>query len=359
MKSNQILNRLQHELEARKSNNSYRELNKKSALSDFSSNDYLGLSIGKASGTNLGSGGSRLLAGNTDSHEELESFISEFHKSEAAILFSSGYTANVGLMSTVPKRGEVIIYDELIHASIRDGIKMTNARSFSFKHNNVEDLKLKLSRAEEPAYVVIESLYSMDGDFSPLQDLVDVCNEFGALLIVDEAHSVGLYGKEGRGLVSKYGLEKEVFARILTYGKAFGYHGATVVGSQLLKDYLINYCRSFIYTTAPSVHEVNTLKSQYDRVIRGSESREKLFENISLFLDLSGKKQVELSPIQTVLIPGNDEVRNKANEIQLAGFDVRPVMSPTVPEGEERLRICIHSYNSKEEIESLVNLLNW
>lgn len=359
MRNNQIIERLEKELEERKSNNSFRILRRKSALSDFSSNDYLGLgkTVVSASG-NVGSGGSRLLSGNTAAHEEVEDLIADFHNSDAALIFNSGYTTNLGFFSTIPKKGEVIIYDELIHASIRDGIRLSTARNFSFKHNDIEDLKSKIERLEEPFYVVIESLYSMDGDFAPLIDLADLCTETGGMLIVDEAHSVGLFGEKGEGLVSKYDLENEVFARIVTYGKAFGFHGASVLGSQLIKDYLINYCRSFIYTTAPSIHDVGVLYKQYKNVESAGELRQKLFSNIQLFKSLIGNHQDDyLSPIQTVMIPGNDLVKQKSEELQKKGFDVRPVMSPTVPKGQERLRICIHSYNSEQEIRGLVDLL--
>lgn len=351
-------NRMQADLDKRSQNNALRELKRKSDLSDFSSNDYLGFA--KKSFSNeqaIGSGGSRLLSGNSDHHENLERRIAEIHQSEASLLFNSGYTANVGLLSTIAQKGDTVIYDELIHASIRDGLQMSHARNFSFKHNDVSDLAKRLERAEGLVYVLVESVYSMDGDQAPLLEISKLCQEKQALLIVDEAHSVGLYGDKGSGLVNELNLEKHVFARVIAYGKAFGFHGAAILGSNLLRNYLINFCRSFIYTTAISNSDVHKLNRLYDELILADDERQDLFKKVKLIQDLLKSDKSSTSPIVSYLIPGNSEVKACSNYLQEKGFDVRPIMSPTVNKGEERLRICVHVYNTDEEIRRLCQLL--
>jgi len=351
-------NRMKSDLDKRSQNNALRELKRKSDLSDFSSNDYLGFA--KKSFSNeqeIGSGGSRLLSGNTSNHENLEQRIAEIHKSEGALLFNSGYTANVGLLSTIAQKGDTVIYDELIHASIRDGLQMSNARNFSFKHNDVNDLAQRIQRTEGLVYVLVESVYSMDGDHSPLIEISKLCREKEALLIVDEAHSVGLYGEDGSGLVNELNLENEVYARVITYGKAFGFHGAAIVGSKLLRTYLINFCRSFIYTTAISNSDVQKLDQLYNEIVIADNQRRELFNKVKLMQYLLMLDKSNTSPIVSYLIPGNLEVKACSRYLQEKGYDVRPIMSPTVSKGEERLRICVHVYNTDEEIRTLCQLL--
>ena len=178
-----------------------------------------------------GSGGSRLLAGNYEQIERFESFLADFHQTESALVFNSGYNANLGLLSCVPQRGDIILYDELCHASIRDGIQLSNATSYSFKHNTLSDLEKKYrntKKASETTYIVVESIYSMDGDMAPLAPIAELCQASGAALIVDEAHSTGFLGPRGEGLVVAEGLQTEVFARVHTFGKAIGSHGAII-----------------------------------------------------------------------------------------------------------------------------------
>lgn len=356
--TNHLENRLQEDLNKRSQKNALRELRRKSDKTDFSSNDYLGFAKKSVGSTlSIGSGGSRLLSGNTEAHENLEMEIASFHCHESALIFNSGYTANVGLFSTIPQKGDTVIYDELIHASIRDGLKMSNARSFSFKHNDIKDLENRLTRTDGQVFVVVESVYSMDGDVSPLQEIADLCRENKAALIVDEAHSVGLYGYEGSGLVNDLGLEKEVFARVVTYGKAFGFHGAAILGSKNLKTYLVNYCRSFIYTTAVSKHDLEVLSELYMSVKEADAKRHELKRKVELFNTCLKRDKKQWSPIQTFVFPGNAQVKALSKDLQKAGFDVRPILSPTVPEGQERLRICIHVYNSDEDIKKLCQFL--
>jgi 8-amino-7-oxononanoate synthase len=354
---------IQQKLKKREDENALRTLKTNDGLIDFCSNDYLGFSSEKEIHVldeelaNYGATGSRLISGNHKLTEEVEEFLATFYQSESALIFNSGYNANIGLFSALPQRNDVIIYDELIHASIRDGIKLSNATSFSFKHNNLEQLEIKLKKATGNVYVAVESIYSMDGDEAPLEKLVEICNLYGAALIVDEAHAVGIFGN-GKGLCVELGLENDVFARIATFGKAFGTHGAAVLGNKLLRDYLINFSRAFIYTTALPLHSILTIRKAHNFLNHNLDRIEQLTENIEYFKKSIDNYQLSIvnssSPIQCVIISGNDEVKKMATQIQKNGFDVRPILSPTVPLGQERLRICLHSFNTSEQINNLV-----
>ena len=353
-------------LDKRKQNNALRSLKVEQGLIDFSSNDYLGFATEtrKLEKVNLleGSTGSRLLTGNSELAEDLEKELALKFKAESALIFTSGYTANLGLISCVADRNDTIIFDELCHASIRDAIKLSNARSYSFKHNILEHLKSKLDKASGNIFVVVESVYSMDGDVSPLKDIVELSKSLNFKLIVDEAHSVGYHGEKGEGLVVELGLEKDVFARVITFGKALGSHGAMVLGSQVLRDYLINFSRPFIYTTALPKHSLLSIKKAVDsmffNLIKINKTRmlSCLFkEKIHVYGGLMISNQ---SAIQSVLIPGNNKVKKVTEELKYNGFDVRPILSPTVPKGKERIRICLHAFNTEKQVEDLCELLN-
>ena len=358
---------LQLKLEKRIQENALRDLKTVNGLIDFSSNDYLGFSrdfsfVEHADGVG-GSTGSRLLTGNTIEVVELEVFIAEYHKADAGLLYNSGYDANIGLLSCVPQRGDTVIYDELSHASIIDGIRLCKAESFKFKHNNVEHLESRLLSAKGNVYVVVESVYSMDGDFSPLEELVSLKQKFDFNLIVDEAHATGLFGKKGEGRCVELNIQNQIFARVHTYGKAMGCHGAIVLGSSILKDYLVNFSRSFIYPTALPISSVTTIKMAYEKMIDIDFSSLIYKDLVNLF-----KEKIKVlnlaysipsdSPIQTIIVSGNDKVKHVANGLQKSLFDVRPILSPTVPNGKERLRICLHEFNTPSEVESLIHVLS-
>ena len=374
--------------------NAFRTLKRDCFQFDFYSNDYIGFSSSieiKKEVENIlsdkkiqnGATGSRLLSGNFPLFEIAENSIKDFHNAESALLFNSGYDANVGFFSCVPQRGDVILYDTYIHASIRDGISLSLAKSFKFKHNNLEDLEhllKKYSESNTSVFIVTESVFSMDGDSPDLHQMAYLADRYNAFLVVDEAHALGVFGFQGCGLVQQLGLEEKVFARIVTYGKALGCHGASILGKQILKDYLINFARSFIYTTAMSPHSVATILAGYNQ-LKNTKNIKKLHENISLFQqilrnekkesisdleveknDVNTKKMLKdytfvdsSSSIQAVILSGNDFVKEVAKKIQEKGFGVMPILSPTVPEGEERLRICLHSYNSEKSIRELLN----
>ncbi|MFS4492456.1 aminotransferase class I/II-fold pyridoxal phosphate-dependent enzyme [Maribacter sp. 2308TA10-17] len=375
--------KLQQKLQERKENNALRSLPFEENLVDFSSNDYLGfannetiyantfqLSLKKNISQN-GATGSRLLSGNHNLYAELERQLTKFHKTESALVFNSGYDANIGFFSAVPQRGDVVFYDEYIHASIRDGIKMGNAKSYKFKHNDLGDLKSKCQaeRSRNPneteIYIVTESVFSMDGDSPDLKKFADFCASEGFHFIVDEAHAIGVLGKNGKGIVQDLGLEKQILARIITFGKALGCHGAAILGGEQLKHYLVNFARSFIYTTGLPPHSVATILSSYAYLeIPDVEDQGKyLRDNISLFrskiqsLEIAKYFVPSDSAIHCCMISGNDKVKSVSKKLNDKGFDVKAILSPTVPEGEERLRFCLHSFNSPDEIGLVLQLL--
>ena len=250
---------LHEKLEERKAKGLLRTLVYTEDKIDFSSNDYFGFS--KSQKYNItepkigfGGTGSRSITGNSPEAEVAERIIAKFHRQEAALIFNSGYMANVGLFSSIAAKGDTFVSDEYIHASIIDGMRLSHASRLKFKHNNIEDLEKKLQIASGRKFVAIESIYSMDGDEAPLEAIADLCIKYDALLMVDEAHATGVFGNNGEGLVCKYNLENKVLCCIYTFGKGIGLHGATIAGSQLLRSYLINNARSFIFTTALPPH---------------------------------------------------------------------------------------------------------
>jgi 8-amino-7-oxononanoate synthase len=369
---NSAENLIKKKLDERKVNGTYRSLKIEGDLIDFCSNDYLGFARSarlkemiqnefKANEKVLnGSTGSRLLSGNTIYVEELERSIANFHKAEAGLIYNSGYDANIGLFSSLPQKGDTIILDELSHASIIDGARLSFANRFTFKHNDLQSLEEKLQHAKGNIYVVIESIYSMDGDSPDIDKLIGVVNKYNAQVIVDEAHATGLYYN---GIVNSLNLEDKVFARVVTFGKALGCHGAIILGSRLLREYLINFSRSFIYTTAAPFHQLASIKMSYELLFNSTDTIQKLRDNITLFKEKIGQLQAyKLLPsdsaIQCLVIDGNEKTRQLAEKLQSAGFDIRPILSPTVPAGTERLRICLHAYNTAEEITSLAIAIN-
>lgn len=369
---------LEKKLELREEQNALRQLPSSNSLIDFASNDYIGFAknetifnqthdflLAKNIKVN-GATGSRLLSGNHIVYQETEAFIAQFHKVESSLIFNSGYDANVGLFSSVPQRNDVILFDELCHASIRDGIQMSNAKAFKFQHNDLEDLEkliLKFTSDTSELYIVTESVFSMDGDTPNLEQMLFLSEKYRAYLIVDEAHALGVFGNTGEGVVQSLGLQDNVFARIITFGKGLGCHGAAVLGSESLKSYLVNFARSLIYTTGLSPHSIATILQSYSYLEKEKNAIEKLKSNIVFFnqekvrLGLKPIFVYSKSAIQCAIIPGNEKVKNIANQLQQNGFDVKPIVSPTVPEGQERLRFCLHSYNSENEISNVLELL--
>lgn len=373
---------LSQKLQQREAVNALRKLPVSNDLIDFASNDYLGFAqsedlfnhtheylLEKKIKTN-GATGSRLISGNHNLYQITEDCIAHFHLSEAALIFNSGYDANVGFFSSVPQRGDIILYDELCHASIRDGIQMSHAKSYKFQHNDVVDLERLLQKLSTESYqlttffIVTESVFSMDGDSPNLSELVKISEQYNGYLVIDEAHALGVFGEQGEGLLQSLGIQDQVFARIMTFGKGLGCHGAAILGSAELKNYLVNFTRSFIYTTGLSPHSVATILTAYQHLITEKKALQLLKDNIVHFNQ--EKVQHGLKPlfvysksaIQCAIIPGNEKVKRIANQLQEKGFDVKAILSPTVPEGQERLRFCLHSYNSPQEISDVLRTLS-
>lgn len=364
--------------ESRKLTNALRQLPTQTNLIDFASNDYLGFAQSETIFLEThqflidnkyienGATGSRLLSGNHPLYAIAEKEITHFHQTEAALIFNSGYDANIGFFSSIPQKGDFILYDELCHASIRDGIQLSNAKSYKFQHNDYEDLERLLVKSQTPngeIYIVTESVFSMDGDAPNFESIVKLCKNHNAYLIVDEAHAVGVYGENGEGLIQNMNLQDAIFARIITFGKGLGCHGAAILGSCELKDYLINFARSFIYTTGLSPHAIAAILKSYQHLQANKNALSQLRNNINFFnqektmLGLKPLFVYSKSAIQSAIIPGNEKVKNIAQQLQQKGFDVKAILSPTVPEGQERLRLCLHSFNSEKEISDILGHL--
>ncbi|PJJ75669.1 8-amino-7-oxononanoate synthase [Thermoflavifilum aggregans] len=364
---------LERFLAEKKAQQAYRELRLAEGI-DFCSNDYLGLARDKdfqqhitewiaAHHLGHGSTGSRLLSGAYALLDEVEQYIAQFHQTPAALIFSSGYMANLALMSAIPQRGDLVLYDQLIHASLRDGLRMSFARHRAFAHNDLHQLEelLQKERAHHPhqrIFVVAESIYSMDGDQPDLVQLTSICEQYEAALLIDEAHAVGVIGPKGEGLVQFMGVTEKCFARVVTFGKALGAHGAAILGSELLRQYLINTARPLIYSTALPPASLAAVYLAYQQIPEMHEQRRYLQHLAACWQQQMQVHSQRFSPIQIVRIPGNARVKACAQQLQAAGFDVRPILHPTVPAGEERLRIVLHSFNTEQEVMALTQKLN-
>lgn len=363
---------IEGKLNERQQHGNYRTLKTDTGLIDFCSNDYLGFArspllkelieteVRQHHNATNGSTGSRLLAGNTEYTVALEQQLASLHQCEAGLIFNSGYDANVGLFSSLPQRGDTVLHDELIHASIIDGIRLSHANRHTFKHNDLQQLEDKLKRCTGRCYVVIESIYSMDGDKAPLSAIATLCEQYGAALIVDEAHATGLFGY---GLVQQLQLQNQIFARVVTFGKALGTHGAIVLGSDSLINYLINFARSFIYTTAAPFHQLAAIKMAYQLLSQSQPEVLQLQKIIQAFRQHINNTDTGLrlidsdSAIQCLVTGSAQSARQAAQQLQQAGLDVRAILLPTVAAGTERLRICLHSFNTADELHILINTL--
>ena len=373
--------KLQKKLAARVKNDSLRSLTQSSELVDLASNDYLGLSkvpeIAKTASTLLkaqkqtahGAGGSRLLTGNHSLYPICEQTVALFHNRQSALLFNSGYDANIGFFQAVLQRGDIILFDQYIHASIRDGIQMSHAKAYKFAHNQLDDLEKQCQWARDnkapdgQLYIVTEAVFSMDGDSPDLKAIAHLATQYQGLLIVDEAHATGVLGKKGEGLVAQLGLEDQVFATLVTFGKAMGVHGAAILSDYDLRTYLINFARSLIYTTALPPHSVAMIVAAYRYLgAQGSSVSPvaQLEQYITYFKQQITAFQLEAyfiasdSAIQVAVIPGVDRVKALSRKLEQKGYDVKPILSPTVTEGQERLRFCLHSFNRPNEFRDVL-----
>ncbi len=353
-------NYFQQALRKRHENGNLRSLRTGQEGIDFYSNDYLGLAGNKDFQNELlktvmenpellaGSTGSRLISGNSSAGEETEMFIAEEHQYETALLFPSGYNANLALFSALPTRHDTIIVDEQIHRSVHDACKLSNAKKLKFRHNDSNDLERILKRQKGTCYVAIESLYSMDGDMAPVQEIAAIAERYNVGLIVDEAHAFGVFGY---GLVDGYQLQHQVLATVVTYGKALGTHGAAVLTNELIKSYLVNFASPFIYTTAAHDFLWMSIRKGYDFLKSHQELSGRLQQKIKIFRDqlptgISSKN----SPVRAIVIPDNNWLKALNDYLHKSGFLTYAVFSPTVKEGTERLRICLHSFNADDDV---------
>jgi 8-amino-7-oxononanoate synthase len=406
---------LQSTLQSRKTNGSLRSLaydnNKKQPtipMTDFSSNDYIGLARNETLSSNIhqafsaystrnsstdgtsinlnGSTGSRLLSGDSPLYQSCEQYLASFYHSQSALLFNSGYDANVSIFSCVPQPNGIIIFDELSHASMRQGIINSRSSSIEFKHNNIQDLHEKLIQARttstannnQPKSIIIavEAVYSMDGHVAPLCEICNLAKQFQAYVIVDEAHSTGIFGPQGEGFCEALQLslsrdddddepeqQADIFARVHTFGKAIGCHGAVIVGSNILRSFLINYAKPLIYSTAMSPHAVISIWEAHQYLTTVATKQQTMLQRLihTFKQEAITKHHLTITnsdtPIQAIFIPNNNAVVTISRNLLEAGFSVFPIRAPTVPKGTERLRVILHTFNSEEQIIKFLNLV--
>jgi 8-amino-7-oxononanoate synthase len=363
----------------------YRSLRPPAGI-DFTSNDYLGYGAGRAGSherpedgirvstasyprgayaTPLAKSGlsSRLLRGHHAIWEEVESALAAWHNTESVLMMTSGYAANEGLLSTIIEPGDWVAADELVHASIIDGLRLCRPQKHRFRHNDLNHLEDGLRGAAQRAgvrFVITESLFSMDGDCAPLEKIVDLAERYGAHVIVDEAHSTGCYGPTGSGNVDAVGLRGRVLATVHTGGKALGVTGAYICGSTLLKEYLVNKCRHLIYTTALPPAVADWWLDMLPRVHADDDGRRRLHGNAAAFREALAAKGIRAAGSEYVVpvMLGNDAQAVKAAAVlQEQGFDVRAIRPPSVPPGTSRLRISIHADHEPETLNRLANAI--
>ncbi len=355
------------ELDRLKQDGRHRALQTPSGL-DFSSNDYLGLSkrIWPVAEFTRSGTASRLLRGHHPIWDEVEAKLAAWHQTEAALVFTSGYAANEGLLGTIIEPGDLVFSDQLNHASIIDGIRLSRAEKVVFPHNDLGALETALRQrqksrtARQAWFIVTESLFGMEGDIAPLRELAELAARYDAHLLVDEAHATGCFGDTGGGLVDSLGLRERVLVTVHTGGKALAVPGAYIVGSRLLKETLINRCRHFIFTTALPPQIGAWWLDAVDAVSTGKLARSALHEHAQQFrteMSLQGISVAGAAYIATIVFGADHAAVSAARKLQDAGFDVRAIRPPTVPEGTARLRVSIHADHEPKVLVDLANAL--
>ncbi len=340
---------------------------------DFASNDYLALAgstlladairAALKRGVPTGSGGSRLLRGNHPEHVALEEDAARLFGSASALYFPTGFAANSALLSTLPQRGDVILHDELIHASAHEGMRLSRAEALSVPHNSVSAFADALRDWHQTghtgtAWLLVESVYSMDGDLAPLAELDALARKQGAMLVIDEAHATGLFGPEGQGLAA--GLERgDHIITLHTLGKALGCEGALLCGPRTMRDFLINRGRGFIFSTAPSPLMAAAARAALAAMAQGSGLRDELWNLVRHAEAALAPLGVSATGSQILPLVLGDDARTMqvAAALQAAGFDVRGIRPPTVPEGTSRLRISITRNVELADIDALAAAL--
>lgn len=341
---------------------------------DFASNDYLGLAnsdVMRAAaadaltrGVAVGAGASRLLRGNDPEHELLERETAEFFGVDGALYFSGGFTANMAVFSTLPSRGDLIVHDALIHASVHEGMRISKADSIGVAHNDATAVDDAISGWRNSGglgtpWIAVESLYSMEGDRAPLDALMEIANRHDGILIIDEAHATGVYGTDGRGLGYHLDGRHNVIS-LHTCGKALGAMGALVTLPNVMRDFMINRARAFIYATAPSPLMAALVRSSLKICRDEPERRERLAKLVTLAgqeLSKHGIAEPSGSQIQPVIVGQDARAVELANALQARGYDVRAIRPPTVPEGSARLRISLTLNASEADVCGLIGAL--
>jgi 8-amino-7-oxononanoate synthase len=336
---------------------------------DFTSNDYLGLKSHPAlrqaaiealeAGLEAGAGGSRLLRGNHPAHEALEAYAAQAFDSQSALFFSSGFLANYALMTTLPGRHDLIAFDALIHASLRDGVQASLAEHVRIPHNDLDAFAAALRRPRRKdamCWIVAESVYSMDGDLAPVEALLRLCREHDAWLVLDEAHATGVFGSTGHGLAEGLAAWERLIA-VHTCGKALGVAGALVCAPRRVTDYLVAKARPFIYSTAPTPLQALLVHKALELSASEGWRRERLWELCAL----AGEQwpvERPRSPIIPVILGEDARALAAAARLQELGFDARAIRPPTVPEGSARLRLTLNALLSSDEVAAMGKALH-
>jgi len=342
---------------------------------NFSSNDYLGLAnhpalkesaVQAIENFGTGAGAARLISGSQSPHHELESVLANFKGTESALAFSSGYAAAIGTIPALVGTGDVVVLDKLVHASLVDAAKLSGAKLRVSKHNDLADLARILEWAAEQGgriLVVAESVYSMDGDLAPLLNLVELKEQHGAWLMLDEAHATGLYGEGRRGVAEEFGVAARVEVQMGTLGKALGAAGGYICGSNELVDLLRHRARSFVFSTAPMPAQAAAAQAGIKVVesAEGEERRTRLWslvdELINGLIELGWQLPVVQSAILPLMVGAEAEAIALSEQLLEAGVFVPPIRYPTVARGEARLRITVSAAHSSDDIKKLLEVL--
>jgi 8-amino-7-oxononanoate synthase len=351
----------------------YRQLRSRAGI-DFTSNDYLGLAesdeLQQAAieainrGVPVGAGGSRLLRGNHAEHDALETEAASHFGAETALYFGAGYTANHAIFSTLPQRGDIVLHDELVHASVHEGLRHCRAQHEGIPHNDADAFAARLAQWRKTggrgrAWIAVESVYSMDGDSPALADLVAVADRFDAILVIDEAHATGVLGPNGRGLAAAFEGRDNVIT-LHTCGKALGTSGGFVLGPRIVRDFLVNRARPFIFATAPSPLIAAVTRAALQLSRDRPERRERLAQLVAFAArELKTRCGVDALPshILPVIIGADAKAVALASDLQAQGFDVRAIRPPTVPEGTARLRIALTANLNEAVISGLFDAM--
>ncbi|WP_141342375.1 8-amino-7-oxononanoate synthase [Bradyrhizobium sp. USDA 3458] len=360
-------------LEALKEDDRLRGLKPRTGT-DFASNDYLALAsaprmkkalcIALDAGTPIGAGGSRLLRGNCEEHEALEAEAARFFRTQTALFFGGGYIANFAVLTTLPQQGDLLVLDSLVHASIHEGARASRAEFRISTHNDLQSIEDRIGdwRArggKGRVWIVVESLYSMDGDFAPLKDLVAIAERYEAFLVVDEAHATGVYGEQGRGLTAPYEGRENLLV-IHTCGKALGAAGALVTASGVLREFMVNRCRPFIFATAPSPLMAVAVREAILILQEEPERQRRLIDLVNFThrqLVVCGRASSSNSQIIPYVVGDNARTMRLASALQARGFDIRGIRPPTVPVGTARLRISLTLNVGQDDVSDMIDAL--